>query len=75
MNEGAILRKFNKVYYHVSDAQVKGGVLWTSKPKFPGSFLLRTKNYHIGDLNLYYYSIRNNVRQRVAAFKKQNGAG
>jgi hypothetical protein len=75
LNEGSILRKFNKAYYHVSDAQVKDGVLWTNKPKFPGSFMLRTKNYHIGDLNLFYYSIRNNVRQRVAAFKKQNGAG
>lgn len=71
LNQGAILRKFNKVYRKVSDARVNNGILWTHKPKFPGSFLLKTKNYHIGDINLYYYSIRNNVRQRVAVYKNQ----
>ncbi len=69
-NQGAILRKFNRVYNHVADAQIKDGVLWTHKPRFPGSFLLRTKNYHVGDINLYYYSLRNNVRQRVIVYKK-----
>lgn len=64
-NQGAILRKFNKLLPHVADAQVQQGVLWTRKPSFRGSFLLRTKNYHIGDINLYYLSIRNNLRQRV----------
>lgn len=69
-NDGAILRKFNRVYRNVSDAQINGGILWTHKPKFPGSFLLKTKNYHIGDINLYYFSIRNNLRQRVMMYKK-----
>jgi hypothetical protein len=75
LNEGSILRKFNRMYHNVSDARISGGILWTTKPKFPGSFMLRTKNYHVGDLNLYYLNIRNNLRQRVAAFKKQTGAG
>lgn len=69
-NEGAILRKFNKSYSRVSEARIKDGILWTNKPRFPGSFLLKTKNYHVGDINLYYYSIRNNVRQRVQLYKK-----
>ena len=30
------------------------GVLLSSKPKFKGSILFRRKNYHIGDLNLFY---------------------
>ena len=71
LNKGAILRKFNKVYYNVSDAKINEGIVWTKKPKFPGSFLLRTKNYHIGDINLYYYSVRENVHQRVTAYKKK----
>jgi len=70
LNKGAILRKFNRVYYNVSDAKVNEGIVWTKKPKFPGSFMLRTKNYHIGDINLYYYSIRENIHQRVTAYKK-----
>lgn len=70
INQGAILRKFNTVYKHVADAQIKDGIVWTNKPRFPGSFLLRTKNYHVGDINLYYYSLRNNVRQRVKVYKK-----
>ena len=69
-NHGAILRKFNHAYQQVADAQIEGGILWTHKPKFPGSLFLHTKNYHVGDINLYYYSIRNNVRQRVLAYKK-----
>jgi len=70
LNKGAILRKFNRVYYNVSDAKINEGIVWTKKPKFPGSFLLRTKNYHIGDINLYYYSVRENTHQRVTAYKK-----
>ncbi len=70
LNKGAILRKFNRVYYNVSDAKINGGIVWTKKPKFPGSFMLRTKNYHVGDINLYYYSIRENIHQRVNAYKK-----
>ena len=69
-NQGAILRKFNRIYYNVADAQIKEGILWTQKIKFPGSFLLRAKNYHVGDINLYYLNVRNNLRQRVIAFRK-----
>lgn len=69
-NEGAILRKFNKLYTQLTSARISNGVLWTNKPKFPGSFLLKNPNYHVGDINLYYVSIRNNLRKRVAAYKK-----
>lgn len=71
MNKGAILRNFNRLYPHVAGAQIKDGILWTPKPKFPGSFLFRTKNYHVGDINLFYSNIRYNIRQRVAAYTKK----
>jgi hypothetical protein len=70
-NPGAVLRKFNKVLPFVSDAQVHEGILWVHRPNFPGSFLYRTKNYHIGDINLFYLSIRNNLRVRTAAFQQK----
>lgn len=68
LNQGAILRNFNKMYYKVADARIESGILWTKKPRFPGGFLLRTKNYHIGDINLYYNNIRQNLRQRINHF-------
>lgn len=75
LNKGSILRNFNKVVTGAADARVHGGVLWVSKLRFPGAFLLNTSNYHIGDINLYYVNIRRNVAERIQAFvqKPTNG--
>lgn len=70
LNMGAVLKDFNKVYKYVADAQVSGKVLWIRQPKFPGSFLLRMKNYHIADMNLFYVNMRENLQLRVSAYKK-----
>nr|WP_255723137.1 DUF3089 domain-containing protein [Flavihumibacter fluminis] len=75
LHKGAILRNFNKVYYKVSDAQVHEDLLWISRPKFPGSRLYKSRNYHIGDINLFYLNIRENLRARVRAFKNKNTEG
>lgn len=71
LNMGAVLRNFNKLYKGVTDAQVHGGYLWVSKPKFPGGFLYRTSNYHIGDINLFYLNIRSNIQTRIRMFWKR----
>jgi len=71
LNRGAVLRNFNKISPNVADAQIHDDVLWIHKPHFPGSFFFRTKNYHIGDINLFYMNIRDNVRTRIGAFWKQ----
>lgn len=71
-NKGAILRTFCVVYPKICDAEVYKGILLCSKPRFPGSFLFLRKNYHVGDLNLYYYDVRLNVQSRVRAFLKDN---
>ena len=65
LNEGGVLRQFDVVYPHVTDAEVYGGILLAAKPKFKGSFFFRKKNYHIGDLNLYYMNVRENAELRV----------
>ncbi len=70
MNKGAILLNFNKLIKHTADASVAGGVLWTHKPRFPGSVFYAAKNYHVGDLNLFYLNIRENAALRVAAYKR-----
>lgn len=68
MNEGSVLKKFNKIYRHTTDAQISNGFLYTRKPTFPWSFLYFSKNYHVGDINLYYMNIRENVKQRITSF-------
>ena len=69
-NKGSVLSKFEKGFYtELASAQVSKGILWTEKPKFPGSFLLTTNNYHIADLNFYYLSVRENAILRAKTFQ------
>jgi hypothetical protein len=68
-NKGAILMNFNKIAPTPADAQIGQGILYTRKPKFKGSFLYRTPNYHIGDINLYYLNIRENLQLRLNSFR------
>lgn len=68
LHKGAVLRNFKKIYYRVSDAQVHGDLLWISRPRFPGSWLYKSKNYHIGDINLFYMNIRQNLALRVRSY-------
>ena len=69
-HKGAVLTKFNRVEPAVDDAQVYKDLLWISRPKFPHSRLYKAKNYHVGDINLFYLNVRENLDQRVAQFKK-----
>lgn len=71
LNKGGILKNFNKLIPGVVNAQVHNNVLWTCKPKFFGNIFLVSKNYHIGDINLFYNNMRQNVVTRINAFKKK----
>jgi len=75
LNDGALLYNFNKVTPKVAGAINHAGVLWTPKPHFLGSFLLKSKNYHIADYNFYYLSIRKNVALRVNNFLEKQKTG
>lgn len=70
-NRGGVLLNFNKVMPGVADAGVHKGLLWSIKPRFFGNLFLRSRNYHVADMNLYYTSIRQNAAQRVAAYKNK----
>jgi len=70
LNRGAVLIKFNRVIPRITDAQIHGDILWIHKPHFPGSVFYRSPNYHVGDINLFYVNIRDNVDTRVRAFWK-----
>jgi hypothetical protein len=71
LHRGAILYKFNKLFKTTNDAQVHGPILWVSKPKFPGAMLYNSKNYHIGDYNLFYSNVRQDVSRRIGMFWKK----
>lgn len=70
LNKGAVISNFNEIIPRITDARIHDGILWVHRPHFPGSIFLRTKNYHIGDINLFYLNIRENIRTRIRCFWK-----
>jgi hypothetical protein len=70
-NDGGVLLDLNVIYPELADAKIQDGVLWTHKPKFPGSFFIWRKNYHVADLNFYWVDVRKNAVARVQAFLKR----
>lgn len=70
LHRGAILYKFNKVIRHPNNARVHGNMLWISRPRFFGGFLYKSKNYHVGDYNLFYINVQEDVKRRINLFWK-----
>ncbi|MFK7905235.1 MAG: DUF3089 domain-containing protein [Chitinophagales bacterium] len=69
-NKGGVLTSFDKIKEGINDAQAKNGVIWIHKPKVPFAFLYFSKNFHVGDYNLFWMNVRENVAERVAAYLK-----
>ena len=67
-HKGAVLFGFNKVYEKTHGAEIYKGVVWIDKPRFPFSFLYTRRNYHAGDINLFYIDIRKNIALRIKNF-------
>ena len=67
-HKGAVVSNFSKIFPGIADAKIEQGILWTHKPKFPGSFMFNRKNYHIADLNFFYVDVRENARLRALSF-------
>ncbi|MFN7279066.1 MAG: DUF3089 domain-containing protein [bacterium] len=62
----AILWKFNVAYKNAHSTRVMGDMLWISRPRFKGGIVgVFIKNYHAGDINLFYGDIRNDIRKRL----------
>lgn len=70
-NKGSVLLKFNTIHKYTTDATIYNGLLYVRKPKFPWSFLYLSRNYHPGDINLFYINIRGNVKTRIDMFWKK----
>jgi hypothetical protein len=70
LNKGAVLRNFNRIYAGTTDAWIHNGLLNVHHPRFPWSFLYVRRNYHIGDINLFYLNLRYNIQQRINSYFK-----
>lgn len=71
LNSGGIVLDFYDLREGLTDAQVSGNVLWASKPKFRGGWMIRTNNFHAADINFYYNNIRQNAKHRVLLYQKR----
>lgn len=72
-SKGFIIDDKNGAYEGLLTARVnkQNGILWVEKPKSPAKMrFVVGKNYHIGDYNLFYMDVRENVQTRVDAFWK-----
>ena len=69
--QGGLVKLDQGLKEGVATAQIHQGILWTELPKITGARFLRTKNYHRGDINLYYGSIQQNVLLRSLSYLKE----
>jgi hypothetical protein len=61
-----------KIYKKALKIEVTDGLVWATNPKFPMRlFMSFMKNYHVGDLNLFWQDIRENAVLRTNTFLKK----
>lgn len=71
-NLGGITWKFNKIVNRINGAQVHRGILWIEKPHVTGRMFIKMPNYHVADYNLFWFNIRENVKNRCDNYFKNN---
>ena len=71
-NLGAFVRYGEPLISGITGARIENGVVYAQRPHFPGSWLIRTKNYHRGDINLYFASIQENLRRRLLLYLREH---
>jgi len=63
----------NRIYSKALKIEITDGLVWSSNPKFPlRLFMSFLKNYHAGDINLFWQDIRENSELRVKTYLKNN---
>ncbi len=65
---GVLDKDFELKYQESILAEGVDGLLWVRKPRIPFGFLMKKKNWHIADYNLFYLNIREGVAQQVIQF-------
>jgi len=71
-HQGIVMGSFKLKYVSKLSTKCSDGMLQIKKPKVWYRFLIRTKNWHKADYNLFWVNIRNNVKLRVSTMQTQN---
>ena len=59
----------DKMYSEALKLEVIDGMIWTTLPRFPlRIFAMFKKNYHVGDVNLFWKDIQENAELRVESW-------
>jgi hypothetical protein len=62
-----------KIYKRALKIEITDGLVWSTNPKFPMRFFMSfMKNYHVGDINLFWQDIRENVELRTKTWLTKN---
>ncbi|WP_299834892.1 DUF3089 domain-containing protein [uncultured Tenacibaculum sp.] len=62
-----------KIYDQALKIQITDGLVWSTNPKFPLRFFMSfLKNYHAGDINLFWQDIRENAVLRTNTWFSEN---
>jgi hypothetical protein len=59
----------DKIYEKALKLEVIDGMIWSTLPRFPlRIFMMFKKNYHVGDVNLFWKDIQENAELRVESW-------
>ena len=62
-----------KLYSKALKIQIVDGMVWSTNPKFPlRIFMSFMRNYHVGDINLFWQDIRENAELRTRNWFEKN---
>ena len=67
-HRGGVTAKYELTGLNKVDAEVHEGLLWIHPPRIFGARLLRIKNWHRADYNLFWMDIRFNSRKRGTSY-------
>lgn len=59
----------DKLYKNALTIEITDGLVWSTNPKFPMRFFMSfLKNYHAGDINLFWEDIKQNIELRTSVW-------
>ena len=62
-----------KMYSKALKIVITDGMVWSTNPKFPMRFFMSfMKNYHVGDINLFWQDIKENAELRTKTWLKNH---
>jgi hypothetical protein len=62
-----------KIYKKALKVEIIDGMVWSTNPKFPLRFFMSfMKNYHVGDINLFWQDIKENAELRTKKWLEKN---